>query len=256
MNGPSARRAGILYGLGVGPGDPELLTLKAHRILTRAPVVAYPKPDSGESFARAIVAGFLRPDQAEIAIEVPMRVERFPAAAIYEDAARRIACRLDAGEDVAVLCEGDPFFYGSFMYLFERLADRFEVVVVPGVSSVMAASAASFRPLAARNDSLVIIPGPLSDADLAERIAMADAFAIMKLGRHFARIRALIDSLGLTGRCRYCERVTLNEERIRPLAEAGETAPYFSMILGYRGGEPAILQAPSRSRQAGEDARP
>lgn len=234
---------GTLYGLGVGPGDPELLTLKAHRILTSVTVVAYPKPDTGESFARAIVASFLRPEQREIPIEVPMRVERFPAADIYDEAAETIARRLEEGEDVAVLCEGDPFFYGSFMYLFERLATRFETVVVPGVSSVMAASAASLRPLAARNDRLTIIPGPLPDSELISRIEGAEAFVIMKLGRHFGRIRQLLGSMGLTAACRYCERVTLKEERVLPLAEAGDVAPYFSMILGYRGDEPAIVNA-------------
>ncbi|MER0237649.1 precorrin-2 C(20)-methyltransferase [Fulvimarina sp. MAC8] len=235
---------GALYGLGVGPGDPELLTLKAHRILTASPVIAYPKPDTGESFARAIVADFIKPHQREIAIEVPMRVERFPAAEIYDGAAEEIATCLEQGDDVAVLCEGDPFFYGSFMYLFERLADRFETIVVPGVSSIMAASAASARPLAARNDRLTVIPGPLPDEELIARIESAEAFSIMKLGRHFARIRQVIDRMGLTDRCRYCERVSLPEEIVQPLIEAPETAPYFSMILGYRGSEPAIVNAP------------
>ncbi|MDY8107700.1 precorrin-2 C(20)-methyltransferase [Fulvimarina sp. 2208YS6-2-32] len=244
MTRRSDQKPGVLYGLGVGPGDPDLLTLKAHRILTASPVVAYPKPEQGESFARAIVAQFLAPGQVEIAIAVPMRVERFPAAGIYDRAARDIAARLDGGEDVAVLCEGDPFFYGSFMYLFERLAGRFETVIVPGVSSVMAASAASLRPLAARNDVLTIIPGPLPDQELKTRIEGAQAFAIMKLGRHFARIKTLLETMGLSGSCRYCERVTLANQTIAPLAETGDVAPYFSMILGYRGDEPAILNAP------------
>ncbi|EAU43039.1 cobalamin biosynthesis precorrin-2 methyltransferase [Fulvimarina pelagi HTCC2506] len=236
-------KTGTLYGLGVGPGDPELLTLKAHRVLTASPVVAYPKPDTGQSFARSIVASYLKPDQREIAIEVPMRVERFPAAEIYDRAADEIAAALNGGEDVAVLCEGDPFFYGSFMYLFERLAGRFKTIVVPGVSSIMAASAASARPLAARNDRLTVIPGPLPDEELIARIESAEAFAIMKLGRHFARIRHVIDRMGLTERCRYCERLSMPEEIVLPLAYAPETAPYFSMILGYRGSEPAIVNA-------------
>ena len=231
---------GTLYGLGVGPGDPELLTLKAHRILTAAPVVAYPKPDTGESFARSIVSEFLRKEQEEIAIEVPMRVERFPAAEVYREAAKRIAAELKAGRDVAVLCEGDPFVYGSFMYLFERLASKFPTEIVPGVSSVMAAGAASARPIAARNDVFTIIPAPLEDWEIGARIALSEAFAIIKLGRHFSRVKALIEALRLTDSCRYCERVSLAEERIMPLGEAGDTAPYFSMILGYRGEEKAI----------------
>ena len=232
--------AGTLYGLGVGPGDPELLTLKALRLLRAAPVIAYPAPDTGASFARRIVEGFLPGGQEEIAIVVPMRAERFPAAAVYDAAAGRIGAALDAGRDVAVLCEGDPFFYGSFMYLFERLAGRYETEVVPGISSVMAAAAALRRPLAARNDILTIIPAPLGDRAIAARIGASEGFAILKLGRHFERVRALLGDLGLTAGCAYLERVSLTDERVVPLSEASGEAPYFSLILGYRGGEPAI----------------
>lgn len=234
--------SGTLFGLGVGPGDPELLTLKALRILKASPVVAYPAPDHGTSFARAIVAEFLSGDQDEIPIVVPMRVERFPAAEVYDRAAEAIAARLDRGEDVAVLCEGDPFFYGSFMYLFERLAERYAVEIVPGVASPMASAARALRPLAARNDVLTVIPGPLDDEALAEKLQGAEAFVIMKLGRHFDRVRSLIERLGLLDRAVYCERVTLAEERVLPLAAVSGAAPYFSMILGYRGEEPAIAR--------------
>lgn len=232
--------SGTLYGLGVGPGDPELLTLKALRILKACPVVAYPAPDHGTSFARSIVAGFLTGGQDEIPIVVPMRVERFPAAEVYDRAAEAIAARLDRSEDVAVLCEGDPFFYGSFMYLFERLAERYAVEIIPGVASPMAATARALRPLASRNDVLTVIPGPLDDAALTDKLQGAEAFVIMKLGRHFDRVRSLIGRLGLLDRAVYCERVTLAEERVLPLATVSGAAPYFSMILGYRGEEPAI----------------
>ncbi|MFN7012161.1 MAG: precorrin-2 C(20)-methyltransferase [Allorhizobium sp.] len=229
---------GILYGLGLGPGDPELLTLKAHRLLKTVPVVAYPAPDTGPSFARQIAAAYLSFHQVEVPIVVPMRVERFPAQEIYDAAAETLACHLDNGLDVAVLCEGDPFFYGSFMYLFERLAGRFATEIVPGVSSMMAAAAALGRPLAARNDVLSVVPGPLEDAVMEARIAAAGAVAIIKVGRHFSRIRALIDRMGLTAQAGYVERVSLAEQRILPLAEVPQdVAPYFSMILIYKGGE-------------------
>lgn len=251
---------GILYGVGVGPGDPELLTLKALRIVRAAPVIAYLSPVRGDSpvsgealpgraaspsFARAIVESHLPLGQKEIAISIPMRVERLPGRTVYDEAAQRIAVQLEAGKDVAVLCEGDPFFYGSFMYLFERLAGRFRTEVVPGISSVMAASAALCRPLAARNDVFTIIPGPLPDVEIAARIEGAQGFAIMKLGRHFARLRALLGELGLTDGCSYLERVSLPGQRILSLSEAQGDAPYFSMILGYRGEEAAMRGAPS-----------
>ena len=137
---------GTLYGLGVGPGDPELITLKALRLLQAAPVVAYPAPDDGPSFARAIVAGHLEARRGappvEVPIIIPMRAARFPAQQVYDHTAEVLADHLTQGRDVAVLCEGDPFFYGSFMYLFGRLADRFPTEVVPGVSSMMTCAAA------------------------------------------------------------------------------------------------------------------
>lgn len=230
---------GTLYGIGVGPGDPELLTLKAHRILMSCPVVAYPAPDDGESFARSIVAEYLKPEQTEIPIVIPMRVERFPAAKIYDEKAAEIAGHLRAGLDVCVLCEGDPFFYGSFMYLFERLSGEFECEIVPGVSSLMASAAALQRPLAARNDVLAICPAPLDDELLLERFKSGDAIAIIKIGRHFARVRALIEKAGLTDRAGYLERVSLSNQKIMPLANLDdeEKAPYFSMILIYKGAE-------------------
>jgi precorrin-2/cobalt-factor-2 C20-methyltransferase len=167
-----------------------------------------------------------------------MRVERFPAKAVYDEAAAAIAAELEAGRNVAVLCEGDPFFYGSFMYVFERLAGRYPVEIVPGVSSMTAASAALQRPLAARNDVLTVLPAPLADEVLEARIAEADAVAIIKIGRHFNRIRDLLAKMNLIGQSGYLERVSLPEQRVLPLsAVAEDSAPYFSMILIYKGAE-------------------
>jgi len=229
---------GTLYGIGVGPGDPELMTLKAHRLISEARIVAYPAPDSGESFARSIAAGAMRADAVEIPMVVPMRVERFPAQDVYAGAAETMAEHLAAGEDVAVLCEGDPFFYGSFMYLFARLSERFPCEVVPGVSSLAACSAALARPLTARNDVLTVIPGPLDDRAMRARIDGAEAVAIMKVGRHLPRLRALIDAMDLTTRAGYVERASLGEQIVLPLADAPDAAPYFSMILIYKGDDP------------------
>lgn len=236
--------SGTLYGIGVGPGDPELLTLKAHRILTSAKVVAYPAPDDGNSFARAIVAQYMLPDQIEIPIVIPMRVERFPAQNIYDKAATEIAGYLDAGGDVVVLCEGDPFFYGSFMYLFERLSDGYSVEVVPGISSLMASAAALQRPLAARNDVLTVLPGPLPDDRILAGLETSDAIAIIKVGRHFKRLCGLIEQAGLTGNAGYLERVTLENQQVIPLSEVdADKAPYFSIILIYKGSENWIAKS-------------
>ena len=229
---------GTLYGLGVGPGDPELVTLKAHRLLTGAPVVAYPAPESGRSLVRSIVAGYLSPEQAEIPIRMPLEPSRFPAEAVYDRAARDIAAHLDAGRDVAAVCEGDPFFYGSFMYLFGRLARDHAVEVVPGVSSLVACPAVAGAPLAARDDVLLVCPGTLDEKDLLRRLENVEAAAIVKVGRHLPKIRRVLDTLGLTGRARYVEHATMANQSVLPLAGVEDGgAPYFSMILVHRRGE-------------------
>jgi precorrin-2/cobalt-factor-2 C20-methyltransferase len=224
--------AGTIYGIGVGPGDPELITLKALRILRAAAVVAYPAPLDGDSFARSIVAQFLDRGQREIVIRVPMVAERFPAQEVYDNAARAIGHEAAAGFDIAVLCQGDPFFYGSFMYLFARLASRFPVEIVPGVSSLAACAAAAGQPLAARDETLTVIPATLDEAELERRLAGAEAAAIIKLGRHFARVRDVLLRLGLGDRAHYIERASMPTQRMLPLAEIdAATVPYFAMIL-------------------------
>lgn len=223
---------GRLYGLGVGPGDPELVTLKAVRLLRSAAVVAYPAPDDGASFARSVVASMLSPAQTEIAIRVPMTPAVAPAQAVYERAAAEIAGHLDAGRDVAVLCQGDPLFYGSFIQLFARLAARYPTVVVPGVSSLAACAAAAGLPLAVRDDVLTVIPAPLAETELETRLAQAEAAAVIKLGRHFDKVRRVLTRLGRAAGTIYVERASLASQRVLPLAEVDASAvPYFSMLL-------------------------
>jgi len=229
---------GMVYGLGVGPGDPELITLKAQRILARVPVIAYPATEAGDSLARRIAAPHIGPAVEEVPIEIPIYGGAFPDQQVYARAAGRLGREIERGRDVAVLCEGDPFFYGSFMYLFARLAARFRVEVVPGVSSLTACAAVLRAPLAARDDVLVVLPATLDAAVLKARLAEADAAAVIKVGRHLDKVRAVLAELGLARNARYVERATMAEERVLPLDQvaAGE-APYFSMVLVHRRGE-------------------
>ena len=229
---------GRLYGIGTGPGAPDLLTLRAARLIGQAGVIAYPTLAGAESFARAIVADLVAPGATEIAIDLPMSTDRAPAQRAYDTGAAAIAAHLDAGRDVVCLCEGDPFFYGSFMYLFARLSGRYPTEIVPGVTSVTACAAAAGRPLVARNERLTVLPGPLPEAELRARIAGAESVAIMKVGRHMAKIRAVIDDLGLTDRAAYVERASLPDQLVLPLADAPAAAPYFSMILLTKGNDP------------------
>ena len=229
---------GTVFGVGVGPGDPELLTMKAHRLISTAKVVAYPAPLGGDSFARSIAQSVINDTAEEIRIDIPMDAARFPAQEVYDAAAGRIASRLRGGHDVVVLCEGDPLFYGSFMYLLARLAPDFSIEVVPGVTSVTACAAASIRPLSARNEVLTIVPGTLDQDELEAQISAADALAIMKVGRHLPKIRKVIEKLRLTKNAHYIERASLPNEKVMALADAPAEAPYFSMILVNKGGDP------------------
>ena len=229
---------GTLYGIGLGPGDPELMTLKAARLLGACSVIAYPALPGTASIARSIGAAHIPGGRREIVLEIPMKTDRTPAQSAYDRGASDIAAALENGDDVALLCEGDPLFYGSFMYLHARLSDRFRTVVVPGVSSIMAGAALLQMPLAARNETLAVLPAPLPDETLRPRMEQADSFAILKLGRHLPRVRALLDDLGLTGMASYVERATTTGEKACPLAKAPPNAPYFSMILVSKGGDP------------------
>jgi precorrin-2/cobalt-factor-2 C20-methyltransferase len=221
-----------VWGIGVGPGDPELLTLKALRLIHTAEVIAYPAPEQGESFARSIVASHLSGGQREIAIRMALGDGSFPKADVYDGAAAEILEEVAAGRRVAVLCEGDPFFYGSFIYLYERLVDRCPVAVVPGVSSLMACAGAAEAPLALRNQSLTVLPGPLPETELRRRLGQCEAAAIIKVGRHLRKICVILEELGLADRARYIERASLAAQRVLPVRQAGiGEAPYFSMIL-------------------------
>ena len=233
---------GKLYGVGVGPGDPGLVTRKAWGLIETARVIAYPRPDTGDSFARSVVAEAISADAEEIPLTVPMRVERFPAQDIYEKGAERIAERLGAGVDVVVLCEGDPFLYGSFMYLHARLAARYECEVVPGVTSLTTVAAALGRPLGGRNDIVTLLPATLSEAELEAGIAGSQAVAIMKLGRHMPKVRGLLHRLGLTEHTGYVSHASLPHQIVHPLCDAPERPPYFSMLLIYKGADPWLTR--------------
>jgi len=230
---------GRLFGVGVGPGDPELVTVRAVRVISAADVVAYPAARHGRSVARRIAAPYLRDDQIEVAMTYPVTTERsehpggYEAALreFYDDAAAELAAHLDAGRDVAVLCEGDPFFYGSYMYIHDRLAARYPTEVIAGVTSFSAAAAATGTPLARRDDVLTVLPGTLPPDVLAARLRSTDAAVVLKLGRAFAGVRDAAERSGVAARGVYVERASSPEERSAPLREIEGDVPYMSLVL-------------------------
>jgi precorrin-2 C20-methyltransferase/precorrin-3B C17-methyltransferase len=245
--------AGRLFGVGVGPGDPDLVTVRAARLIGEADVVAYHCARHGHSVARAAAEPYLRPGQAEEVLRYPVTTEETDhpggyagaLADFYEEASQRLAAHLAAGRTVVVLCEGDPGFYGSYQHLHVRLRDRFRAQVVPGVSSVSAAAAAVGEPLVQHDESLTVLAGTLPPDILRARLAAADgdAVAILKLGRTFDKVRAALDETGLLERAHYAERAGTGAQRVAPLAGVDPaTVPYMSLALvpgrGTRPGPP------------------
>jgi precorrin-2/cobalt-factor-2 C20-methyltransferase len=227
-----AIQTGRLYGIGVGPGDPELLTLKAYRLLQAAPVVAYQSATDHQSVARSIVAPYLTGKQIEVCFHFPRALDPEAAHELYTQAITPIASHLAAGRDVVVLCVGDPLFYGSFMYLFTRLADRFVTEIVPGVSSPMAAAAAIGTPLCYQNDVFSVLSATLPAEVLRAQLINADAVAMIKLRRHFEKVRQILGNLDLLSRAKYIERATAADQQIIPIEDVDpRNVPYFSMII-------------------------
>jgi len=229
---------GKLFGLGLGPGDPELVTVKAVRILKSVSAVAFPILEGKESFARSIAAQYIPEEIDQISIVVPMIQDRLPAQKAYDEAAYQISKVLDRGHDVACLCEGDPFFYGSFMYIFARLSKMYEVEIIPGVTSMTACAAVAKMPLLARNEHLTVIPGTLAPEELRNRILNADAVVIMKVGRHLDKIKKVLEEVELSSEAIYVEYASLPTQQVLKIINAPKTAPYFSMILVAKGADP------------------
>jgi precorrin-2/cobalt-factor-2 C20-methyltransferase len=225
--------AGRLIGVGVGPGDPGLLTLNAVAAIQAAPIVAYLSAEGAASLARTIVQAHLHKDHEERLLEAPMRAEPEIVAAFYDEAAAAIARDLEAGRDVALLCLGDPLLYGSFVYILDRLRQRFAFKVIPGIMSFGAAASRLGRVLARRRDSYTILSSLLPEDRLEALIAASDAVTILKVGKRLPRLKAILARHALLETAMLVTWVGWPEERVVPVADwpDGEEAPYFSLIL-------------------------
>lgn len=252
----SKQTPGRLYGVGLGPGDPSLMTLRAVEVIAEADVIAYHCARHGRSIARSIVAKHLRSDHIEERLMYPITVEttdhpggyRGALDDFYAEASERLAAHLDAGRTVAVLAEGDPLFYGSYQHMHKRLAHRYPTEVVPGVTSVSAAAARIGKPLVEAEEVLTIIPGTLPEEELAARLAATDSAVVMKLGRTFPAVRRALERAGRLDDAQYVERATMPGERTEPLAGVDpESVPYFSVAV-----LPSRVDAAAPVRERGE----
>lgn len=231
--------AGSVWGLGLGPGDPDLMSLRAYRLLQGARHVAYFRKPGRAGHARQIVEGMLSPEAVEFAMEYPVTTEiplDDPAyagalAPFYEDCAAHIARLAEGGADVVVLCEGDPFFYGSFMHLHARLTGLVPVRVVPAITGMSAAWTATGAPITWGDDVLTVLPATLPEAELVRRIADTDALVVMKIGRNLPKLRAALAQAGRLDQAVLVEYASMAGERMRRLAEVEGPVPYFSIVV-------------------------
>jgi precorrin-2 C20-methyltransferase / precorrin-3B C17-methyltransferase len=244
---------GTLYGVGLGPGDPELVTVKAARLIAAADVVAYHCARHGRSVARSIAEPYLRDGQAEERLVYPVTTEATDHPGGYEGAmedfyataADRLMTHLAAGRDVVLLAEGDPLFYSSYMHMHKRISGRFATVIVPGVTSVSAASAALAMPLVEGDDVLTVLPGTLGAGELTERLSGTGAAAVMKIGRSYSRVRAALKDAGRLEQAYYVERASAGPRQVieRAADVDPSTVPYMSLVI-IPGAEAAGQPAP------------
>jgi precorrin-2/cobalt-factor-2 C20-methyltransferase len=230
---------GIVHGVGLGPGSPDLMSVRADRLVRGARHLAYFRKRGRFGQARRLVEGMLRPDVAEFAMDYPVTTEIAVAdpaynrqlAAFYADCTHQLAALAEGGADVIVLCEGDPFFYGSFMHLHARLVGRVPVRVVPGITGMSGAWTASGLPITWGDDVLTVATATLPEDELTRRIRDTDALVVMKIGRHLPKLRRAVAAAGREAAAWLIEHAAMPEERVVPLAEAGDAAPYFSILL-------------------------
>lgn len=230
---------GTIHGVGLGPGAADLMSVRADRLVRGTRHIAYFRKAGRRGHARTIVGDMLRADAVEYAMDYPVTTE-IPVdhpdyndrlAAFYARCTAHLAALARAGEDVVVLCEGDPFFYGSFMHLHARLRAQVPVAVVPAITGMSGAWTASGQPITWGDDVLTIATATLPEAELARRIRDTDALVVMKIGRHLAKLRRAVAAAGRTGEAWLVEYAAMPNERVRPLAEADDTAPYFAILL-------------------------
>lgn len=230
---------GTIHGVGLGPGAADLMSVRADRLVRGARHVAYFRKAGRPGQARRIVEGMLRNDAIEFAMEYPVTTEiavtdpRYNdrLSRFYADCIDHLASLAQAGEDVVVLCEGDPFFYGSFMHLYTRLSGLVPVQVVPGITGMSGAWTASGAPITWGDDVLTVLTGTLSEQELVRRIRDTDALVVMKIGRHLAKLRRAVAVAGREDAAWLVEYAAMAEQRVTRLSDAETVAPYFAILL-------------------------
>lgn len=233
-------RRGRLIGLGVGPGDPELLTVKGVKALEAAQAIAFIAAAGKASRARDIARAHIQPGTRELIAVMPMTQDGEATGRAYAQLTTGIVSELGQGHDVVFLCEGDPLLYGSFAHLLPRLGSRFECQVIPGITSITAAAASAQVPLGLYDEPITLIPATVSAQRLAAILHQCDRAVVMKVGRHLARVKEALAAAGMAEEAVLVENATLPGQRVRPLSVVlEEEVPYFSLVIAGRKRAPA-----------------
>ncbi len=235
-----AAGSGTIYGVGLGPGNPDLMSVRADRLIRNARHLAYFRKAGRPGQARSIVQGMLLPGVVELAMEYPVTTEvalSDPAyngtlAPFYADCVAQLLALAQAGRNVVVLCEGDPFFYGSFMHLHSRLQGVVPVEVLPAATGMSGAWTATGMPITWGDDVLTVLMATLPEAELARRMADTDALVVMKIGRNIDRVRRALAIAGKLQAAWVVEFATMPQQRVLRLTDLAEgVTPYFSIVL-------------------------
>ncbi len=236
---------------GLGPGDPDLISVRADRAIRGARQIAYFRKKGRAGQARRIVADMLAPDVVEHAMEYPVTTE-IPFASpeynrllaeFYDHWTARLAALASNG-DVVVLCEGDPLFYGSFMHLHTRLQALAEVEVIPGIPGMTGCWNAIGQPMTWGDDAMTVLMGTLPEPELTRHMQAAQALVVMKTGRNLPKIARALTTAGRIADAWLVERGTMPNQRVTPLAQADlETCPYFATVLVHGNGRRPLADA-------------
>lgn len=241
MTGP----LGTIHGVGLGPGDPDLMSVRAHRLITGARHVAYFRKKGRAGRARGMVEGMLAPDAVEFAMEYPVTTEiplshpdyNATLSAFYTGCTAHLRALVESGEDVTVLCEGDPFFYGSFMHLYTRLREGVPVQVVPATTGMSAAWTATGQPITWGDDVLSVLMATLPEEDLTRHMQAADALVVMKIGRNIDKLRRALHAAGKYDAAWLVEYASMEGQTVQKLSQAeGRVTPYFSIVVVHGNG--------------------
>lgn len=236
---------GTIHGVGLGPGDPDLMSVRADRLLRNARHFAHFRKAGRHGQARRIADDVLNPDAIEFAMEYPVTTEiplsdpRYneTLSAFYADCADHLRQLAETGEDVVVLCEGDPFFYGSFMHLHSRLRDVVPVKVVPAITGMSGAWTATGQPITWGDDVLTVLMATLPEDDLARRMGDTDALVVMKIGRNIDKVRRALAAAGRLDSAWIVEYAAMPNQTVTRLVDAGDKiTPYFSIIVVHGNG--------------------